>query len=370
MSQSGYNLDTKKSLNLTAEENGYRNGMIAIVSFSTLSNISCVIMFLSIIAQKSRNTVYSRLVLNLCISDFFQSVGFMFSYYWIKVGRINIGTVCDIQGMLINLGDVSSGFWTLVICIHTYMIVIHSYEYPHIVLVSVISVWLINITISASGLYIRNSSTPFFASAGGSWCWISDQYKAYRVIFHYGLILIIATLMVIMYTIMFIVLYNRQRKTDQRVYRKALQSVNKKLVWYPFVYFTLVFPLALQRIYTLNGHRLSDGYLILAACLFSSTGFVNAIIYGITRHLVSIPRLRHRKNQEGIFSNEFRDSRLTSRTSTQIINSNRKNEEGPPCIFITTTQQIQISHIKSKLSDDEFSDKEMNTDTNEIIERF
>ncbi|CAG8551463.1 2015_t:CDS:2 [Diversispora eburnea] len=280
----GYNLDSKNSLNLTLEEIKYRNGMIAIVSFST--------------------------------------VGFMFSYYWIHVGRIKVGVFCDIQGILINLGDVSSAFWTFVICIHTYMIVVHSYEYPHIVLSSVISVWLINIIIivSMASFYFQRDSPPFFASAGGSWCWISDQYK---------------------------------RKTDHRVYKKALQSVNKKLIWYPFVYFTLVFPLALQRIYTLSGRQISEGYLILAACIFSSAGLVNAIIYGITRHLVSIPKLRHRRTHEGIFSNDFSSSRLTSRTSTQIINSNKN--------FVNTTQQIQVSSIKSK-SSVELSDQEMNTD--------
>ncbi|CAG8580816.1 8491_t:CDS:2 [Funneliformis mosseae] len=73
------------------------------------------------------------------------SIGFMLSYNWVIKGVIEPGIYCDIQGFLINLGDISSGFWVFVICLHTYIQLIHEREYPHTVFLSMITIWPFNI---------------------------------------------------------------------------------------------------------------------------------------------------------------------------------------------------------------------------------
>jgi hypothetical protein len=225
------------------------NGIAAILSTSTISNIAVFVMIWWIITQKhSRHTVVTRLVLNLILSDFIQSVGFMMSYNWLRIHAIKEGTYCDIQGFLINLGDVASGFWALVICLHTYMLVVHSYEYPHLVFLAMIIIWPFNAVISALGYIIQQAyGINFYGNAGGSWCWISPDYPNYRIGFHYGIILFNAAAMIILYAIMFTVIYRRQGSMATQGSKKVLQSVNKKLVWYPIVYIVLVFPLALRK---------------------------------------------------------------------------------------------------------------------------
>ncbi|CAI2175550.1 9509_t:CDS:2 [Funneliformis geosporum] len=271
-------------------------GTIAILVTSTISNLTIFVMFWIIIRQNhsSRHTVVTRLVLNLFVSDFIQSIGFMFSYHWIKKGIIQQGIHCDIQGFLINLGDVASGFWAFVICVHTYMLVVHSYEYPHIVFLSMITIWPFNFLISTLGFAIQHASDSgkrFYGSAGGSWCWIDRDFQEYRIGFHYGIILFIAAAMIILYAIMFVILYRRQRTMATRGSRRVLQSVNKKLVWYPAVYIVLIFPLALQRIAALAAQDTNiwgSSYLVIAGSIFTSAGLVNGMIYGITRNLVSV----------------------------------------------------------------------------------
>ncbi|CAB4491754.1 hypothetical protein RhiirA5_408679 [Rhizophagus irregularis] len=345
------------------------NGVIAILSTSTISNVAVFVMIWWIITQKhSRHTVVTRLVLNLILSDFIQSIGFMMSYNWLRINAINEGTYCDIQGFLINLGDVASGFWALVICLHTYMLVVHSYEYSHLVFLAMIIIWPFNIVISALGYVIQQAyDESFYSNAGGSWCWISPYYPNYRIGFHYGIILFNAAAMIILYAVMFTVIYRRQGSMATQGSKRVLQSVNKKLVWYPIVYIILVFPLALQRIVAIateNPNVWGINYLIPAACVFTSAGFVNTIIYGITRNIVSVKPVleKIRRFTSSSFPSTFSDSAtMTNMTNihnnslqksgeffSTIITGGSVNDVDPMSSFIsiTTTQQVRISYLE------------------------
>ncbi|CAG8579243.1 13176_t:CDS:2, partial [Funneliformis mosseae] len=304
-------------------------GTIAILATSTISNIAVV------------------------------SIGFMLSYNWAIKGVIKQGIYCDIQGFLINLGDVASGFWAFIICVHTYMLVVHSYEYPHIVFLSMITIWPFNILISALGFAIQNASDGkrFYGSAGGSWCWIDSGFQEYRIGFHYGIILFIAAAMITLYAVMFVILYRRQRTMSTRGSRRVLQNVNKKLVWYPAVYIVLIFPLALQRIVGLASQNTliwSSKYLIAAGSIFTSAGLANAIIYGITRNLVSVKPVMAMVPKIRRFTNTVASPTTTYFTNTRSSfffnsNSGRITTDMDPMsiISITATQPMRISYMEN-----------------------
>ncbi|CAG8657709.1 5475_t:CDS:2 [Rhizophagus irregularis] len=323
------------------------NGVIAILSTSTISNVAVFVMIWWIITQKhSRHTVVTRLVLNLILSDFIQSIGFMMSYNWLRINAINEGTYCDIQGFLINLGDVASGFWALVICLHTYMLVVHSYEYSHLVFLAMIIIWPFNIVISALGYVIQQAyDESFYSNAGGSWCWISPYYPNYRIGFHYGIILFNAAAMIILYAVMFTVIYRRQGSMATQGSKRVLQ---KRIV----------------AIATENPNVWGINYLIPAACVFTSAGFVNTIIYGITRNIVSVKPVleKIRRFTSSSFPSTFSDSAtMTNMTNihnnslqksgeffSTIITGGSVNDVDPMSSFIsiTTTQQVRISYLE------------------------
>uniref|UniRef100_A0A1D1YMC9 Tachykinin-like peptides receptor 86C n=1 Tax=Anthurium amnicola TaxID=1678845 RepID=A0A1D1YMC9_9ARAE len=359
------------------------DGVIAILSTSTISNLAVFVMIWWIITQgHSRHAVVTRLVLNLILSDFIQSIGFMMSYNWLRIGDIKEGTYCDIQGFLINLGDVASGFWALVICLHTYMLVVHSYEYPHLVFLAMIIIWPFNIIISALGFVIQQAyDVKFYDNAGGSWCWISPEYPNFRIGFHYGIILFNAAAMIILYAIMFAVIYRRQGSMATQGSKKVLQSVNKKLVWYPIVYIILVFPLALQRIVaiaTQDPNIWGISYLLPAACIFTSAGLVNTSIYGITRNIISIKPVMDKLRR--FTTTSFPSTLSTSSTTMTNINIHNNslqksgeffstiiaggagNDVDPMSSFIsiTTTQQVRISYLEPPVMSE-------NDSTNNVI---
>ncbi|CAB5205960.1 unnamed protein product [Rhizophagus irregularis] len=305
------------------------NGVIAILSTSTISNVAVFVMIWWIITQKhSRHTVVTRLVLNLILSDFIQSIGFMMSYNWLRINAINEGTYCDIQGFLINLGDVASGFWALVICLHTYMLVVHSYEYSHLVFLAMIIIWPFNIVISALGYVIQQAyDESFYSNAGGSWCWISPYYPNYRIGFHYGIILFNAAAMIILYAVMFTVIYRRQGSMATQGSKRVLQSVNKKLVWYPIVYIILVFPLALQRIVAIATENPNIRR-------FTSSSFPSTFSDSATM-----------TNMTNIHNNSLQKS---GEFFSTIITGGSVNDVDPMSSFIsiTTTQQVRISYLE------------------------
>ncbi|CAG8612902.1 14472_t:CDS:2 [Cetraspora pellucida] len=179
--------------------------------------------------------------------------------------------------------------------------------------------------ISLAGFVIQTSGHHFYDSAGGSWCWISENYVEYRISFHYGIILGIASLLIILYAIMLAVLYNRQRKMSAQESKRILQSVNRKLIWYPLAYIVLVTPLAI-------------GNLILSGCIFTCAGLTDSIIYGITRNVVSV------KSMLNVVPKFLRINRTRSKSGISPNDIGSKLDLSS-FISVTKTREIRISIV-------------------------
>lgn len=104
--------------------------------------------------------------------------------------------------------------------------------------------------------------------------------------------------------------------------------------------------------------------MIPAACVFTSAGFVNTIIYGITRNIVSVKPVleKIRRFTSSSFPSTFSDSAtMTNMTNihnnslqksgeffSTIITGGSVNDVDPMSSFIsiTTTQQVRISYLE------------------------
>jgi hypothetical protein len=104
--------------------------------------------------------------------------------------------------------------------------------------------------------------------------------------------------------------------------------------------------------------------LIPAACIFTSAGLVNTIIYGITRNIVSVKPVmdKIRRFTSASFPSTFSDSATMTNMSnihnnslqksgeffSTIITGGSGNDTDPmtSCISITTTQQVRISYLE------------------------
>jgi hypothetical protein len=66
--------------------------------------------------------VHSPYNYHVLIPDFVQSIGWALSSYNLAHDRLWPGFACNVQGFLINVGDVGSSVWSLVIAIHTVLL--------------------------------------------------------------------------------------------------------------------------------------------------------------------------------------------------------------------------------------------------------
>ena len=66
--------------------------------------------------------VHSPCQYHMLNQDFVQSIGWALSSYNLAHDRLWPGFTCDLQGFLINVGDVGSSIWSLVIAIHTVLL--------------------------------------------------------------------------------------------------------------------------------------------------------------------------------------------------------------------------------------------------------
>jgi len=74
--------------------------------------------------------------------------------------------------------------------------------------------------------------------------------------------------------------------TDDRRVESHLTTVAKQMLWYPIAYTVLVLPIAAARFPTFTGASVPFGVTIFAASVFMLTGFVNAVLFCLTRNVL------------------------------------------------------------------------------------
>jgi hypothetical protein len=68
---------------------------------------------------------YVVLIYNLLLADLQQALAFLITLNWLNLGRIESpSTTCFAQGWLLEMGDVSSGFFVFAIALHTWYSVV------------------------------------------------------------------------------------------------------------------------------------------------------------------------------------------------------------------------------------------------------
>ena len=74
--------------------------------------------------------------------------------------------------------------------------------------------------------------------------------------------------------------------TDDRRVESHLTTVAKQMLWYPIAYTVLVLPIAAARFSTFTGASVPFPVTIFTAAVFMLTGFVNAVLFGLTRNVL------------------------------------------------------------------------------------
>jgi hypothetical protein len=114
---------------------------------------------------------------------------------------------------------------------------------------------------------------------------VSHDYQDERLWLHYLWIFIVEFGTMAIYAHLFFHLRGRIRSVVANNTSK-LSRATKFMVLYPTVYVILTLPLAIGRMVVMTGHDMPDVFFVIAGCLLTSCGWVDALLYALTRRVL------------------------------------------------------------------------------------
>ncbi|KAF1809862.1 hypothetical protein P152DRAFT_451526 [Eremomyces bilateralis CBS 781.70] len=282
-----------------SQDNIIARGVIALSVFGTLSLVATFLL----IAYMCKGMLHhfyrvgtlagysqsASLVLNLLLADFFQGAAFAVSWHWLRIGAVlSPSRTCVFQAVFIQLGDISSGGFSVAIALHTlYCLPVMGRARTlsgRWFVVGIAFTWIVSIILTVIGPVTHEHS--FFARAG-AWCWISDRYDTSRLTLHYLWVFIFQFGLILVYSIVLIRLFRVSNDRNNFLHTTDLASrIARNMALYPVFYCGLTIPVAVVRMVAMSGSTAPTGLYIFAGCCLTSIGWVDAILYGWTRHLV------------------------------------------------------------------------------------
>jgi hypothetical protein len=223
------------------------------------------------------------------IADFIQAASFLFSFHWVKRdGIFAPSSACFAQGFLLNIGDLTSGFFVMAIAFHTFYTAVKGRRIGHVgFIASVVSIWTFALILSIIGPI--QYKDKYFVRAG-AWCWAGEQYQTDRLALHYFWIFLCSFGTIIVY--LFVLIRLRAAvaavvpsvRVQSTSYAKV-DRATKMMVLYPLAYVVLTLPLSAGRMWSMAHHEktLPDAYQCMAGALLASCGWVDTLLYTLTR---------------------------------------------------------------------------------------
>jgi hypothetical protein len=140
----------------------------ALSTFSLLSWITYRLLWRQDYQAFMGYNQYVILIYNLLLADLQQSLAFLITLNWLRIGGVNSpSTTCFAQAWLLNMGDVSSGFFVLAIALHTWYSVVLGRKLDYkVFLIGVLSVWVAAFTLTVLGPVTKG---PHFFAITNAW---------------------------------------------------------------------------------------------------------------------------------------------------------------------------------------------------------
>ncbi len=144
-----------------------RTGLAVLGTFATISvaALTALISFIiyRLVTWKSHYIRFPGssqcviLILNLLLADLQQSLALTMSFHWLRLGSILApSAACTLQGWLLHAGDLSSGFFVLLIALHTYLTTVRDGSIKTRWFFSAIGlVWLLSYALASFGVAIH-----------------------------------------------------------------------------------------------------------------------------------------------------------------------------------------------------------------------
>ncbi|KAJ7039161.1 hypothetical protein C8F04DRAFT_1033878 [Mycena alexandri] len=290
--------------------------LLVVISCFSLVAVVGLLLAISLSAFNTRSSVDQHLFvrthvaayfISLLLSDIFQAIGSILNVRWIHDMAVVYGEVCVIQGVLKQLADVSTAFWTLVIGVHTFALLFLELKSSRFTLITtLVAGWSSIAAFVIAGPATLNTSHhgPFYGISG-YWCWISPEYPASRITLDYMFMFIAAALSFVLYSMIFlrmrgnIVVEGRRisfRRTGTawrgKQFENQALAIAKQMLLYQVAYTILILPIAAARFSAFAGAEVPFAVTIFADAVFLLSGVVNVTLFTTTRRILPVDSIK------------------------------------------------------------------------------
>ncbi|TEB19065.1 hypothetical protein FA13DRAFT_1744787 [Coprinellus micaceus] len=268
-----------------------RLGMYLVLQSSCLSAAAVLILlgyaFARWLKRRGKKDVYndasgSSLFRNLMIADLIQAAGSLPIARWMRDGHITAGPTCTAQAVLKQIGI--NGF----IGLHTFSVLILGWRlHRHASKIGVLVVWVFTALVVGIPNAVHRNKVYYGFDSGDYWCWITDDFKAARIMSEYVWVWSAAFIMAILYGIMVLHLMGFIKIEDDgwhwggrsRV-RPDLTTEDDDVEIERNMAKNLIF---LSRWLQFSGTSVPFQFTLFANSLFAFSGLFNVILFFSTR---------------------------------------------------------------------------------------
>ncbi|KAF5320691.1 hypothetical protein D9619_001330 [Psilocybe cf. subviscida] len=241
------------------------------------------------------------LIFCLFVADILQATGAVMDIKWIHTGKVEVGTFCNAQGIVQQLGETGVAMTTLLISLFTFFGIWMGKDIRSMALTSTVvgAVWSFIILMVVLGNVINRGQDVHFQAPTPYWCWISEGYLQWRIWGEY----IWFWITLIVSTVIYVPLYFWSRgniQIDDRAWWKfsfqragnsavdpALKGVRRRaliMLIYPLVYCVSILPLSIIRWITfVNKGSESGTATFIILFIYGLSGACNVVLFLTTR---------------------------------------------------------------------------------------
>ncbi|KAI8982703.1 hypothetical protein BD414DRAFT_81771 [Trametes punicea] len=296
-------------------EHGQALSLIAIILFALISLLAIFGVFVRyswdpltalVKRRQGANQHHSRAffhtqlgayIASLMLSNAFSSISMVINAQWAADKRVTNGTLCNTQGILMQIGDTGGAYFTGAIAIHTFNTLVLRNKLPGwICLAASLLGWLIAVLMAATPTWIHKSTLGTIYGINGLSCGIAARWSILNVLLHLLPILLGSFVSVVFFTLVFLVLrgtltikggikfnLDRQHRWSMSSittieYQRFIAAVARSMLWYPFAFNILLLPEIVVGLMESSGISVPFEALVFASTAASVLGLANALI--------------------------------------------------------------------------------------------
>ena len=149
-------------------------GALGMLSVTALLPVIIFITMRLVAVPQVKHNQPIVLCFNLLLADLFQAMSFLASFHWVVEGGILAPSGwCHVQGALLNIGDLSSGFFVSFIALHTAWTIVRGRSLSHRIFTIIICcIWAVAVILTTIGPL--KFGQKFFVRAGN---WVSLDHQ-------------------------------------------------------------------------------------------------------------------------------------------------------------------------------------------------